>query len=111
MSFENEFLDCMPQTVVVNAFSSLDSYSKPSFSTVGTTYSALIQDEQKLVRALDGTEQVAETTAHINSTSAIDPDSRITLSNGDTRPILAIETLSDDEGVHHAVVHLGSRIS
>ena len=110
MSFEKEFLDCMSQTVVVNAFGSLDGYSRAGFSTAGTTYAALIQAEQKLVRALDGTEQVAETTVHINSTSAISPDSKITLSNGDTRPILAVETLSDDEGVHHAVIHLGSRL-
>jgi len=111
MSFESEFLDCMPQTLVVNLPSTLSGYSKMSFATAGTTYSALIQAEQKLVRALDGTEKVAETTAIINSTSAISPTARITLSNGDTRPILAVETLSDDEGIHHAVVHLGSRIS
>lgn len=110
MSFEEEYLACMPDTLVVNVVSSIDSYGKPSFSTVGTTYSALIQAEQKLVRAIDGTEKVAETTAHINSTSAISPDSKITLSNGDTRPILAVETLSDDEGIHHCVVHLGSRL-
>ncbi len=111
MSFEEEFLDCFPQTVVVNEFSSLDVRGKPSFATAGTTYAALIQAEQKLVRTLDGTEKVAETTVHINSTSAISPDSLITISNGDTRPILAVETLSDDEGIHHGVIHLGSRIS
>ena len=111
MSFEDEFLDCMPQTLVVNAFSSIDAYGKASFAAAGTTYSALIEDEQKLVRALDGTEQVAETTAYINSTGAIDPDSKITLSNGDKRPILALQALSDQDGIHHVVVHLGSRIS
>jgi len=111
MSFENEFLDCFPQTVTMSTLSSLNIRGKPSFSTSATTFAALIQAEQKLVRAIDGTEQVAETTVHINTTSAISPTAQITLSNGDTRPILAIETLSDDEGIHHGAVHLGGRIS
>lgn len=111
MSFEDEFLDCMPQTVVVNAVGALDVRSKPSFSTVGTTYAALIQQEQTLVRTLDGTEKMAETTAHINCTGTINPQDKITLSNGDTRPILAVETLSDQEGQHHVALHLGRRLS
>ena len=110
MSFEDEFLDCMPQTVTMSTISSLSIRGKPSFSTSATTFAALIQAEQKLVRAIDGTERVAETTVHINSTSAISPDSQITLSNGDTRPILAVETFSDDEAIHHCVIHLGSRL-
>ena len=111
MSFEDEFLDCFPSSVVVNAVGALDVRSKPSFSTAGTTYAALIQQEQTLVRTLDGTEKMAETTAHINCTGTINPQDKITLSNGDTRPVLAIQTLSDQDGQHHVVIHFGGRIS
>lgn len=111
MSFENDFLDCMPQSVVVNTISTIDAYGKPSFATSATTYAALIQQEQVLVRALDGTEKMAETTAIINATGTINPEDQITLSEGDTRPILSIQTLSDNEGIHHTVIHFGRKVS
>ena len=110
MSFEDEFLDCMTGSITVKTLSSIDGYGKETFATSATTYAALIQEEQQLVRAFDGTEQMAETTAHINSTAAISPDAEFTVA-GDTRPVLAIQTLSDQDGVHHVVVHFGRRVS
>ena len=107
MSFESEFLDCMPQTIVVSTEASINKYGKVTFSTVGTTYAALIQAEQTLVRALDGTEKVAKTSLHINATGTINPTDRIVLPDGTVRPILSIGTLSDDEGIHHTEIFFG----
>jgi len=108
MTFESEYLDCMPHSIVVNAFSSIDAYGKTAHSTAGTTYSGLFQQDQKLVRALDGEEKVSHASAIISSSGAtINPDDKITLPDGTVRKIIAIATLYDEEGQHHTEIMFG----
>lgn len=107
MAFESDFEDMMPHNVVRKAFSTLDGYGKPTYATAGSTYSALVQYDQKLVRAFDGTEKISTAQVIMACTGTINPDDKITLPDGTSPPILNISKLSDDEGQHHVEVYFG----
>jgi len=107
-AFESDFLDCMPHSIVVNAFSSIDSFGQVTHSTDSTTYAGLFQQDQKLIRDLDGQEKVSNASAIISSSGAtISPDDLITLPDGTVRKIIAIATLYDEEGQHHTEIMFG----
>lgn len=107
MVFENDFLDMMPHSVVVASASSMNSYGKLSHSATNSTYSALVQYEQKLIRAMDGTEKISMAQVIMASTKFISPNDKITLPDGTKRPIFKIDTLADDEGQHHIEIYFG----
>lgn len=107
MSFEDDFLDLMPHSVVVNAYASINGYGSPTYSTVGSTYTARVTYKQKMVRSFDGTEKVSMANAVLNCTGTINPDDKITLPDGTVRPIVNINTISDTGGQHHVSVFFG----
>lgn len=107
MSFENDFLDLMPHSIIVNSFSSINGYGKPTFATAATTYQGLIQYKQKLIKTGSGQEKISTAQVVLNCTGTINSDDKITLSDGTIRPILGIERLSDDEGQHHIKISFG----
>ena len=107
MAFEDDFRHCMPHSITHSTYSTLDGYGKQSFSATATTYSALIQYDQKLVRSFDGTEKLSTHNAIMNSTGSIDPNDLLTLPDGSTPPILSVLLSNDSGGQHHAEVFFG----
>jgi len=107
MGFENDFLDLMPHTVLRTAYSSIDGYGKPTFSTVNSSYAARVTYKQKLVKATDGSERISTAQVVLNCTASISVNDKFTLPDGTNRPILAIEQYSDSGGTHHSKIFFG----
>jgi hypothetical protein len=109
MAFENDFLDMMPHTVTHSTYASLDAYGKQSYSTANTSYSALIQYEQKKITGLDGNEVISTVHAILACTGSIDPSDRLTLPDGTSPKILTVGQVSDSGGQHHVEVYFGAQ--
>lgn len=107
LSFETEFTDLMPHSIVRKAFTGRNSYGKPAYSTSGSTYTARVVNKQKLVRNASGIEQVSTVTAYVASTSAFDPEDKITLPDGTSPNIITINITPDDGGTHHSTIYFG----
>lgn len=103
MSWSTQFEALMPDTVTVATLLGLssDGYGTETFSTSPTTFKARVVREQKLVRTLQGTEEMADTVVYIASTSTFAASSLITLPGGLTPPLLALEAFPDEDGIHH----------
>ena len=102
MAWSTEFESMFPQTVTVQSLSGLstDGYGTASYGTA-TTHKARVVREQTLVRTLQGTEEMADTTVWIASTSTFAASSLITLPGSLTPPLKSLEAYPDEDGVHH----------
>ena len=102
MAWSTEFESMLPQTITVKPLSSIstDGYGTATFGSA-TTYKARIVREQTLVRTLQGTEEMADTTVWIASTSTFAASSLITLPGTLTPPLKSLEAYPDEDGVHH----------
>jgi hypothetical protein len=110
MSFDPAFLDVMTQTLTVTRLSgvSTDGYGRPTYSTSALSRYCRVTEKQHLVRSFEGTQEVAGTIAWVRSTSTFSPSDRITLPDGTTPALLAIEEYRDQDGnIHHVTLHFG----
>lgn len=107
MALERDFLTLAPQTVTLEPLSTHDLYGAPSFGT-SVSYSALVMQESKLVRAADGREVVSGTQVYIPSSSAaVGEQDRLTLPDGTQPEIIRVSVYSDDDGQHNITVFCG----
>lgn len=102
------------QTVTVKTVTTgVSFYGDPSVSTSASTYAARVEGKQHLVKGPDGRDVLARTVVYVGTTSTggtpsgIGVNDLITLPDGSTPPILAVDTMRDGNSVHHAVVHCG----
>ncbi len=107
MAFEDDFLELMPHSIIVKSYTSMDGYGKPTYSTAGSTYAGRCSYKQKLVRAMDGTQQVSSANVVLNCTGTINPDDKITLPDGTVRPVLSVGAEWDNESQHHVRIFFG----
>lgn len=104
MSFENDFLDLLNDTITVNTNSSyIDAYGNTKHSTASSTYAGRLVHKQKMVRTDEGEERLSTHHAIVASTAAISPKSKITLADGTNPLILASEAYPDESGSYHHV--------
>ena len=112
MAWDAQFEDLMPDGVSVLPIA---SFSTDGYGTLvagtASTYMARILRKQTLVRTFAGTEEVASTTVWIASTSTANfgPDSLIRSagSTSEIGPLMALEAVPDEDGVHHIKAHFG----
>jgi len=104
MAWSTEFEELMPTNVTVSALSGLstDGYGTATFTT-GTSYKARVLGKQHLVRSFAGVEETAKTKVWISSTSTFAPSVQVTLPDGTTPELLALEAVPDQDGVHHTM--------
>lgn len=113
MSFESEYLDCMPHKVVYTApTTTLDGYGNISFSTVNSTFQGIVQYENKLIRSQDGTEKLSTSQVIINATGVVRPEGLWFLPDSTGTPVivLQVDRLTDEDGQHHVEIAFGDRI-
>jgi hypothetical protein len=106
--FDPALLAVMTQTLTVNRLSgvSTDGYGRPAYSTARSSYACRVTGKQHLVRNLEGEQEVADTIAWVRSTSTFGPSDRITLPDGSTPKLLALEAYRDETGaLHHLSLH------
>lgn len=110
MSFDPAFLNVMTQTLTVTRLTgvSTDGYGRPAYSTSALSRYCRVTEKQHLVRSFEGTQEVASTIVWVRSTSTFSPSDKITLPDGTTPPLLAVDEYRDDSGaLHHHTLHFG----
>lgn len=108
MAFDPAFLTVLTQTLTVNRLSgvSTDGYGRPAYSTSGLSRFCRVTEKQHLVRSFEGEQEVASTIAWVRSTSTFSPSDKITLPDGTTPHLLAIDEYRDEAGaIHHHTLH------
>jgi len=103
MAFDDALLDLMPDTLSVYALKgvSTDGYGTASYSTAVKSYRCRVVEKQSLVTTFEGTEQVARTVVWVKSTSTFGPWDKVTLPDGTSPQLLAVEDYRDETGHHH----------
>ena len=102
MSFERAFLDLMPSQVQITPFRrySTDGYSKPTYTTGGSTYRARVAFSKRLDVSKDGRGVTPVHMAWVATTALIDVRSKFAYL-GTTYRMVKAERVNDEEGVHH----------
>lgn len=109
MSFSTQLLTLMPSTVKISTRSSHNAYGEPTFSNTTTKYRCRWTQKPGFVRGPGG-EEVAYTDvvwARSTGATSITVTDRVTLPDGSSPPVRAVETLRDEDGVHHRVIYMG----
>jgi hypothetical protein len=103
MSFDSAFLNIMTQTLTVNRLTgvSTDGYGRPAYSTTALSRYCRVTERQTLVRSFEGEQEVATTVVWCRSTSTFSPSDKITLPDGTTPKLLAVEEYRDEDGIIH----------
>ncbi len=88
----------LTSTITVEPWASQNVYGQVTYGTA-VSMSARIAKRPKLVRADDGREVVAGSTAWVDSTSVvIGARDRVTLLDGTTPTVLSVERVPDESG-------------
>ncbi len=104
---ESDFLELMPQSITVATRASRSADGHVTFSTSATTYRARVVNSRAQVRDDSGVMRVARYEVWVNSTAILAPDSKFTLPDGSTPPILSVDVFPDETGNHHNRVMFG----
>lgn len=109
MGFDDALLDLMPDTLTVRALKgvSTDGYGTASYSTASKSYRCRVVEKQTIVSSFQGEEQVARTVVWVKSTSTFGPWDKVTLPDGTSPPLLAVEDYRDEVGHHHQKLLMG----
>ena len=103
----------MDQTVTVSVHSGMNTYGDPQYSTGTASHKARVEGTQRLVKGPDGRDVMARTVVYVGYTTAgvaptITVQSKLTLPDATTPPIIAVDTLRmRSGGTDHQVVYLG----
>jgi len=98
-----DFLDCMPATVTLQASTGLDKYGQRSFA-VGTTHPARVQEKTERVTIPSGEEILARGRVYLGEITGADTTYKVTLPDGTTPEILTVNKVEDEDGPHHEVL-------
>lgn len=112
MAWDTEFLDLMPHSIIIHAFSSRKVDGSPAYAASGTTYRGRVNQTSRQVRDDKGNVVMAAQVAWIASTSPLNVNSRYRLPAGTggstTPPVLRVDNFSDEDGVNHHRVYFGA---
>lgn len=107
MAIDPALLECFPHTVQIANVASTDNYGQTSFGS-NTAYQARVEKRARLFRDQNGREIVGVATVYLTSAVTISPRARITLPDGTTPPILAVETQPDESGDYYTAIITGN---
>lgn len=106
MAIDPDLKRLMTETVTIKAPSSRDQYNAITFGT-GTDYTCRIAQTNKIVRDAMGHEKVARHKVWLAEYVTATPEYQVTLPDGTTPPIVAVEQYPDDNGNYLTCLLLG----
>ena len=107
MSWDRGFLQMLPHTITVSTVASLSVGGAPVFSTSATSYRARVVNTNKFVHDSRGEGAAVAYEAWIASTGILARDSKYTLPDGSTPPVVRVDVFPDEQGHHHVRVQFG----
>lgn len=107
MAIESDFDEMMNDTVTVYARTSASFYGKPTFSGSGTSLACRVEEGRNVTRGADGRDITEDGQIYVFGTSTVTVDHDVVLPDGSHVRVVAVETLSDQVGAHHTVIHYG----
>ena len=109
MSFSTALLSMMPSTLRVSTRSAHSNYGAPTFTGSTVKYRARIVQKPGFVRGPEMEEVAYRHVAWVRSTGAtsITVSDRVTLPDGTTPPVVAVEMYPDEDGINNRKVFFG----
>lgn len=110
MAIASDLLSLMTQTVVWTTGGTMSNYGVPTFGSTGHAMSARVTLEAGETRDRDGNSLATQGTvwcASTGSTFIPSPDDRIVLPDGRSVPVVTVNILRDEDGLHHFKAILG----
>ena len=104
---ENAFLTLMPSTITVRTRTGHNNHGEPTFSTTAVSYRARWVGRSGAVRGRDGETYEIRSMLWVHSTGVINKTDRITLPDGTTPEIIAVDRFPDQVGTHHYRITMG----
>ena len=108
MAWSTEFEALLPDGVSIKPLASVstDGYGTAVYGTA-STFKARYKREQKLVRTFSGTEELSSATIWVASTTTFAPSIELTVNGSTLGPLMSMEAVPDEDGVHHVKMFLG----
>ena len=106
-SFLTDLKQLMPHTIVHRPVMGIADQHGQLTPGTGTSYVALVEKQQKVVRDPQGREQVTETVVYVGAAPGFTPQDEVELPDGTKPPILAVAQLADELGTVSEVLYLG----
>lgn len=109
MSWDANVNDLFPHTVTLGAPGALNNYGRKAAPSTTSTRSALVEYKVRAVRKIDGAEVTSTIAVYLSGsggTSGITTEWTLTLPDGTSRPILAVNRFADERGDLFEVVYL-----
>ena len=105
MSFEDDFLDMMVDTITWDRATGVDGYGNLTYDAPVTIQCRIAP---KFTKVLDphGNEVVSKVSIYTAGDYPISPSDRITLPNGEHDPVLRVTRPPDGDGPHHVTVSI-----
>ena len=100
----------MGQTLTRRANSGFNSRGDPTNSTATASYACRVEARRHVVKDQSGRDAVVEHMVYVGTTStggvpAFGVNDRITLPDNTTPLLVAVDTVRDESGTHHQVLH------
>jgi hypothetical protein len=109
MTFTDDLLELMPATVTWQKATGRSAYGNEVLGAAGTSRARVVR-KMTMLRDSVGEERVADTVVWLADAPGLNPEDRITLPDGATPQIMAVERYTDETGeVFEKVLCGGSR--
>ena len=110
MSLEGELRSLMNQTLTRKARSGANSRGDPTYSTGTTSYACRQEARRHMIKDGNGRDVVAHHEVFVGTTStggvpAITVEDKVTLPDNTSPLLMSVETVRDESGTHHQVLH------
>lgn len=106
MTWEPEFEELMPHTIIVRRSTGRNDYGEVTWGTASTYQGRWVKQPREILSAT-GEQTVSD--GHVYISGEVPPNistlDQITLPDGTTPNILRVDTYPDEDGEHHEVVY------
>ena len=106
MTLDAALRELMTDTVTIAPVSTRDAYGKHGWATA-VSYVGRIQSGDHKVLDPKGVERVSVGRVYIPDAPDVSIHDKLTLPDGTSPPILAIDETHDERGTHHTTIHYG----
>lgn len=105
--FASDFDDMLPQTVTVRTLASRNGDGSPAYSTAASTHQARVVNVNRQTRDEKGNVVQAGYVAWVASTGVLSANSRITLPDGSSPPVLNVAVYPNENGNYYNKILFG----